>query len=545
MIPGANLLRMALRLIGPQTVVLYRFSARTLEPNGQWVSAFSSPLVVTEGSLQAVPVTRYAAMGLDYERTYVTWYTSALCQGAARDRAPDQFVWNGRLFDVHSVTPWMLQDGWNEVVGVDVGPASEVPVVTDWSDIENIPANVESLANLAATGAMGRRLNGDIRAYPGLVFVGSVADLPEAVNGAITLARDTTYFFTGTVDLAGSVLICSANTVIIGGSSENCRIRSTTLSSEVPMIYSAWSLPMRNITIEHGAALNLDASANPNQAIDWFGVNFTGCNVVGVIAGYNNVIFTDCALLDSANLTFDGSVGTIGFSQCLLSGIAGFPTIVVPGTADIGRRFRVIYSAFITPSGGTGISFSESAAVPVEGYILDTVNFSGAGAATSGVAYTDNKALFVNCKGVGNSAEIASYSMSANATVTDIVTQGIPVKVAGTTTASPLVQKFTLSNNRATYTGEISRSFAVSAVASITASAQNLQIGFYVAKNGAVIPSSEMYVTTNQASRAESVAIQSIVDLSNGDYVEVWVENDTNSTDVTVTFLNVQVQSVN
>jgi len=125
MIPGVNLLRQALKLIGPQTVKLQLFSSRAVQPNGQWRSTYSAPVDIPEGSLQAVPVTRYAAMGLDFERTYVTWYTSAKCQGAARDRSPDQFIWNGRLFDVHSVTPWMMQDGWNEVVGVDVGPASE------------------------------------------------------------------------------------------------------------------------------------------------------------------------------------------------------------------------------------------------------------------------------------------------------------------------------------------------------------------------------------------------------------------------------------
>jgi hypothetical protein len=183
--------------------------------------------------------------------------------------------------------------------------------------------------------------------------------------------------------------------------------------------------------------------------------------------------------------------------------------------------------------------------VPVEGYILDTVNFSGAGTATTGVTYLDNKSLFTNCKGIKNSSAITNYYMSDNATITDVVTVAVPLKIAGTTASSAITQKFSLTSNRATYTGGITRDFKVTAVASLTASAQNLQIGFYVAKNGTVLDESEMYVTTNASARAESVAIQTITELATNDYVEIFVENDTSNTDVTVTFLNVIVEPLN
>ena len=122
-VPGSNVLRMALRVLGRQTVVLYRYASRSTSATGRDVAVYSPPLVVTEGSVQPVPRTRYAAMGLDLTRSYVTWFTSASVRGIERDRAPDQFVFGGRLYDVTAVTPWNLQDGWNEVVGVDLGPA--------------------------------------------------------------------------------------------------------------------------------------------------------------------------------------------------------------------------------------------------------------------------------------------------------------------------------------------------------------------------------------------------------------------------------------
>lgn len=121
MIPGSNLLRSALRLIGNQTVTLTPWVSSTTSPTGRDVSSYGTQVVVTEGSVQAVPRDRYADMGLDYTKSYVTWFTSATVRGVERNRGPDRFTYGGRLYEVHTVTPWNLQDGWNEVVGVDIG----------------------------------------------------------------------------------------------------------------------------------------------------------------------------------------------------------------------------------------------------------------------------------------------------------------------------------------------------------------------------------------------------------------------------------------
>lgn len=124
MIPGSNLLRSALSVIARQTVILYRWTGSVTNAAGLDVSSYAAAETVTEGSVQAVPRNRYDALGLDYSRNYVAWFTTAAARGVERDRAPDQFTYGGRLYDVQLVTPWNLQDGWNEVLGIDIGPAS-------------------------------------------------------------------------------------------------------------------------------------------------------------------------------------------------------------------------------------------------------------------------------------------------------------------------------------------------------------------------------------------------------------------------------------
>jgi hypothetical protein len=375
--------------------------------------------------------------------------------------------------------------------------------------------------------------------FTGLVFVTEKSDLPTPSGGIITLLANTAYQFTGTIDLTGDRLVCGENTAIVGLSSENCRIKSTGLTG-VALITSNYSLPKRNITIEADVALNLDGDGT-TAAIDWFGVNFTNCATIGTIKDYSNVVISDSAFLSSGNLTFDGNIGTIGFGSCLFDTNSGQTAITIAPTCVISRRFRTIYSSFVTGSGETSLNVSASATIPVDSYILDTVNFSGGGTYNTGVQFSDNKASFIKCKGISNSRTIAHYFMNTNATATVISVIATPYKILGTTTAGSVNQRFTHTNNRATYTGAISQTFDITAVITAT-SGNNQLLGFYITKNGTVITDSESRVTTSGSGRSENVKCQTFVELATGDYIDIVAENHTATTNITATDLSVMIR---
>jgi len=380
-----------------------------------------------------------------------------------------------------------------------------------------------------------------VDALTSLVFVDDVSKLPTPAAGVITLAANTAYWFTEDVDLLGDRLVCGQNTVILGSSSENVLLKSTGLIGTA-LITSTWSLPMRFIAIEADIALDLDGGATPNtKALDWLGVNFTACGSVGRIANYNNFIMNNSAFLESGNLTFDGTINTIGFSQCLFNPPSGQTSITIPATAVVARRLRIIYSSFIVLAGEKGVNVNVAATVPVEGYILDTVNFSGGGTYTTGVLFSDNKAQFINCRGVPNSSSLAQYTMNGNATATVITTTGVYVKIAGVTTAGPYVQRFTLTNNRATYTGALTGFFSASAIGSISAQA-NREIAFRIAVNGVTLLATQMSTNTEGVGRSAPLTVQGVLQLAIGDFVEVFVANLTDTTSVTIRDLNVTVE---
>lgn len=369
------------------------------------------------------------------------------------------------------------------------------------------------------------------------IFVSSKSDLPTASAGVITLSDNVTYFIATTIDLTGDRLVGGQNTTIIGGSSENCKLKSTGLSSSTALITSIYSLPIRNITITHGTALNLDGDGT-TTALDWFGVNFTDCATVGTIKDYTNFVMGDSAFLNSGNLTFDGSIGTIGMSNCLFDCASGSTALILPSTLTVSRRFRIIYSSFVVLAGETGINVSASATISSERYILDTVNFSGGGTYQSGVTYTDNKALFVNCVGITNTSTKGFMYMLDNATNTTI---GVPntnvwVKATGTT-ISGTNSKFTHTTNRLTYNGAFTNSFLISVSATVRSSGTNQSISIGVAKNGTILAESEGIIRTATSNVEHGGSTQAILEMSANDYVELFVRN-TSSTDIRVTDFN-------
>jgi len=376
----------------------------------------------------------------------------------------------------------------------------------------------------------------------GYRIITRLSDLPEPISGVIYL-EPTTYMFAVGVDLEGNRLETTGSTTLVGGSSETSVITSTGLPTLTPLITSEYTLVMNFLAIGNvGTGVSIDGNIN-TVAIEWTRLNFINVANVGLINSCDNFIFSGGALLNSQNLIFDGTVGTIAFNGSLLRGDGTAGNLIkIEPTANITRRFRIIYSSVVAYGSTVGLNVSTSATIANEQYILDTVNFSGGGTYLSGVTSVDNKALFLNCTGIANSGDVSQYYMNNNATPTTVSAINTPYKVLGTTTSAPITQKFTNTSNRATYIGALTKYFTVRAVLSLNSASLN-QIGCYIAKNGSILPESEVYVTANAGGRAEAAMIQTAVILTANDYIEIFVENITAINNITVTDLNVIIMT--
>lgn len=365
-----------------------------------------------------------------------------------------------------------------------------------------------------------------------------LSDLPDPVAGVITLPANSSWQFNTSLDLVGNRIVCAGACVMLGDSFATTTITSTGLGGGDALLTATNSLRLGSIgfTAPTGRLFDLNNGAAGNLLMN--GVQILNTPTIGTIQNYANVVVEQSIIFNSANLTVDGTIASFVIDTCLLDGRTGQTTITVPSTAVITRRFRLLYGGFIVNPGETGINFSTSASIPDESYILDNGHFSGGGTYIAGLDHTSNKSLFFNCAGITNTTALCQYSMTGNATATVIGATGTFVKIAGTTTASSLNQKFsTATTQRATYTGAFTGNFRVVAFASMT-SGNNQTLRMRIAVNGTTIAESNTLFKTTGSGEASAVGCQVIGSLNPGDYVELFVANDTAATDITVSDLN-------
>lgn len=137
-VPGSNILKLALSVIGSQNVNWFQFASQNIGPTGLNTVTYNAAQLLTLCSVQPVPRDRYSTYGLDWEKAYVSWFVPSI-NAQALTRNPDGsgdvietpvtatgalISGVSRRYQLVGSTPWSNQDGWTNVIGLDIGPAT-------------------------------------------------------------------------------------------------------------------------------------------------------------------------------------------------------------------------------------------------------------------------------------------------------------------------------------------------------------------------------------------------------------------------------------
>ncbi len=120
---------------------------------------------------------------------------------------------------------------------------------------------------------------------------------------------------------------------------------------------------------------------------------------------------------------------------------------------------------------------------------------------------------------------------------TTIAVAGTYVKAAGSTSLDSGSVDFdddSGTNNRLKYTGAPARHVVISVSMAITTASNNQVIGFKLAKNGTVIDSSISRRKIGTGTDVGNIMLLAHADLVTGDYLEVFVTNETSASAITV-----------
>lgn len=118
-VPGSNLLNMAMSVLQKQTFMYMAYEDRAYQDNGMYVPDYACGVTV-QGSVQPVARTLYERMGLDFQRNYSKFYVPQNITDVKRASAGDRFYFNNKLWQVLSNVEWFGVDGWDEVLSVQI-----------------------------------------------------------------------------------------------------------------------------------------------------------------------------------------------------------------------------------------------------------------------------------------------------------------------------------------------------------------------------------------------------------------------------------------
>lgn len=155
MIPGSNLLEIALQVIAPQAFRYYAFIERVTNSIGLDIASYAEPMSLN-GSVQPVPRSMMDILGLDMQKNYINVFVSRDVIDIGRDVSGDYLVFgvasspgpfeiatddgfalatdaDGETiitdqggtkveakYQCISATKWSQQDGWCSVLAVQV-----------------------------------------------------------------------------------------------------------------------------------------------------------------------------------------------------------------------------------------------------------------------------------------------------------------------------------------------------------------------------------------------------------------------------------------
>lgn len=392
-------------------------------------------------------------------------------------------------------------------------------------------------ANLLYTDASGNLLSAPSKQRTNYVLVKSTADFPSASGGIITLSAGTLYEINGTIVLSDKINLNGC--YLIGRDANNDKLVYTPGSGE--LFTGTKGGTIRTITMianTTGSKLfNLDMAATENLIMR--DAIIANCKDIGLIKG-GYITFLSV-------INFSGNTTGITYqniSNLLLDNLGWF--------SNNSGTFEKMTGTFnvIEKLGGFSHSTSALSATAFDVTGITTINETGVlkntafmGTGTR-IAGTFSKQWEVEAPGITTEKdEVAAGNLYlTNSNSTTFSGANIPVKVVCTTSPVSLFRVSSPSDNRLTYTGTKAKRFQVICSVSLTSQAANKYFSFYIVKNGVILPESRQTMRLSSGVDKGSVTLSCTIQLNANDYVEVWAENNSDNTAMTVETLNLAIK---
>lgn len=382
----------------------------------------------------------------------------------------------------------------------------------------------------------------DVQVSSKTVIVSQESDFPVASGGVITLKDGTDYFLINDISTSNRFLSTGSNTIraaasqvikltytgtgaLYTGNSSNTRIQGITLSSPAGSLFdfSGPTVSGRFQLIESNVE-DCDTIGTFNNmiivrfsAIGWESIKTNGI----VFSGVNFNVGFDTAVINMFGGTF------IDMATSLINELSVSTQVFQPPTDP-----SVTFIAGVANSGNiltNGIgSFTGNRAVPLT-TPLDTVSVE------------DNRFEFLSNSNIPDSISDGLIHTESNALETVITTIGVQEKVNAVFIDDEMARFTSDGLGRLTYTGDRDVRLPIDVVTTLLAVAGgDKQLNVCIAINGSVLTQTCVQVTVS-SSKASAATTVWQHNFKTGDYVEVYISNETNTENIIATQVIVRI----
>ena len=371
------------------------------------------------------------------------------------------------------------------------------------------------------------------------VIVNAKADFPTPSGGVITLLANTTYVLGAAISVGTDRFALGANTSVTGNS-----LHSTLTYTGTGIMFTGVDVSASMIRVSlncaNGTVYSLtDNTGGVNQFIGET-VIVDSCAAWGTFDDLLLTQFLNSSCLNATQgITILGTNGLIwSFDRfALVSTSASFVGINL-GTATASNiEFNNL--VLVGPSGAAGISGAAGNANVPTGVIATVSNSDFSGGMTTplvGITEDDIRWSFkANSANVRDTLPDSLLALNGNTTDSVISVQSTAVLVGGTWTDERSSHFTNTTGGRSTYDGEkdLLTPFSVHCTVDV-ASGSNKVVTVYLAKNGTVYTNTGLALTVS-AGAPLPISTQWQDSLTETDYIEVWVANETDTVNVIVT----------
>lgn len=379
----------------------------------------------------------------------------------------------------------------------------------------------------------------ELSAFQTQVIISEASDLPTPVAGEILLAANTTYLIDGIVTITDTIVPASRSSIAAHQNLGN-ELNFTGTGSMFKGRNAGLSASNVTFRCANGTLHDwLDTTPVHDSIIQFTNVIVAECKNIGLTTDVKQIRYFACVFQDikTTGHTFAGDIEQIFAIDTDYVNNSATPVYDL-GTVTSDLIWQIDYQVELVNAGGSWYSGAASSANVNSGglgQLLIGLN-KGPGTDLVGITTSDVRWNFRDINRIPDTQPDALLGFKGNATVTVIAASSTDgtnaVLVAGTWVEERASQFTTTAAGRVTYNGEKDLTVPIDIIATLdTVTADT--VALYLALNGTAITATGITQLLEAGDRG-TVSTMWQLQLQPNDFLEVFVENQTDATDITV-----------